>query len=611
LTPVEWDALVRDLAAGGVVTAELSGRLTPEDWDRLGQVLDALEDTPTTDALQPPQRPAEPDVLAGAPDIATTPTAAEVARPGVNVEQATDRTPAMTWREWGYSHRATAYLDAYTGHGVTDAGESFKVGPTRKRKAGVTVAEMLAGLPESVGRVYLTGPRPGGGSPDQSRGWVLGALPDGWEPDPIGHYLGDPELPVGRYRKGTGKSARRVELHRMTVWGIGDDASPELARFTMAELDTGLRVGFGAGSGVAKLDGYASWLSTPATTGRELARSSVPFEKAAHRSHSYPTLSPGLADLVRSTSTQGRSELFDVGPELPALHYLDSRFAYAALLAELPIGPATLTDGGTFDPYAPARYEVAVTVPDDWDHVGLLGVPNDDGDGWHYPSGPGETFTTWADGAELHLAQQHGWTFAVAQTLHYASRGKPLDGWGRALLRSRDAIATHAAKGEVPAEVATLAQGAVRAILLHGIGAWHAQPRPVTRTGVDPGRAPAGAERHQLPNGQWTWTETTAVAMPELAHPEWSSTIWARCRARLLDSPAPGNTRAGALTLPRGQVVAFRTDALYLTTDPGWADDGKPGRYRLKGSIERPIPAPASMGELLSLRELAEIEGAR
>jgi hypothetical protein len=57
--------------------------------------------------------------------------------------------------------------------------------------------------------------------------------------------------------------------------------------------------------------------------------------------------------------------------------------------------------------------------------------------------------------------------------------------------------------------------------------------------------------------------------------------------------------------------VAFRTDALYLTTDPGWADDGKPGRYRLKGSIERPIPAPASMGELLSLRELAEIEGAR
>jgi len=53
----------------------------------------------------------------------------------------------------------------------------------------------------------------------------------------------------------------------------------------------------------------------------------------------------------------------------------------------------------------------------------------------------------------------------------------------------------------------------------------------------------------------------------------------------LLDGPGPDRSRVGALTLPRTQVVAFRTDAIYTTEAPGWADDGKPGRYRLKGSI--------------------------
>jgi len=583
--PEEWDALVRDLRAGGTLTAATSARLSPEDWDRLGPVLDSLEPTP-------------PLPVAPAPELETTTPAPITPASGPRDLAELLAPKAMTWRAWAYSHRPTAWLDPYTGQGVTDTGHTFKVGPKRTRKAGMTVAEVLTGLPAEVVRVYLTGPRPGGGSPDQSRAWVLGQLPEGWAPDPMGHYLADPELPVGRFRMGEGKGARRVELHRVGVWGMDDATSPELARQVMSEVDRALHEGFASGSGVAKLEGHGSWLSTPATTGRELARSSVPFDRSADCSARFPVLSDDLAALVRSTSTQGRSQLLDVGPELPALHYLDARFAYAALLAELPIGPGALVDGGTFDPYAPARYEVRATVPDGWDHVGLLGV-KDGADGWLWPSTPGERFTTWADPSELNVAQHHGWTFDVVRTLHYAGRAKVLDGWGRALVRARDAIAAHEAKGEIASDVADLARGAVRAILLHGIGAFQASPRKITRTGTDPSKAPAGADRHQV-GDRWVWTETMGAAQPELAHPEWSAAIWARCRARLLDSPGPNGTRAGALTLPRDQVVAFRTDAIWTTADPGWPDDGKAGRYRVKTRVEGPIAAPRTIADLLA-----------
>src|SRR5690606_21657835 len=95
------------------------------------------------------------------------------------------------------------------------------------------------------------------------------------------------------------------------------------------------------------------------------------------------------------------------------------------------------------------------------------------------------------------------------------------------------------------------------------------------------------------------WTELTEPAWPEMAHPEWSAQVYGRARARLLS--APGG--AGALGVERSELVAFRTDAIYMTTDPHWNDDGRPGRYRHVRTIPGPIKRPTTQRELLAVRD--------
>jgi hypothetical protein len=64
----------------------------------------------------------------------------------------------------------------------------------------------------------------------------------------------------------------------------------------------------------------------------------------------------------------------------------------------------------------------------------------------------------------------------------------------------------------------------------------------------------------------------------------------------------------GALHVPAGSVVAFRTDALYLTVDPSWPYHNQPGDYLLKGRLTGPVKAPASEDDLLALRDLGRAE---
>lgn len=59
----------------------------------------------------------------------------------------------------------------------------------------------------------------------------------------------------------------------------------------------------------------------------------------------------------------------------------------------------------------------------------------------------------------------------------------------------------------------------------------------------------------------------------------------------------------GALHVPPGTVVAFRTDAIYLTQDPGWPSRGVPGDYLLKGVLPGPVAKPTTVVDLLALRD--------
>lgn len=63
------------------------------------------------------------------------------------------------------------------------------------------------------------------------------------------------------------------------------------------------------------------------------------------------------------------------------------------------------------------------------------------------------------------------------------------------------------------------------------------------------------------------------------------------------------DTYAGALHTPPGTVVAFRTDALYLTQPQNWPHHHQPGDYLLRGHLTGPLAAPTTEEELLTLRD--------
>lgn len=493
-----------------------------------------------------------------------------------------------------YNPRRTVW--AHLGsHGVTEAGALFAA-------RGHTAAELLASLPGDVSRVYLTGERPGLDGPEDSdaanvRAWCLADPGQGWSVAEAGHYLSEPTLPVCRW---THASGRAVELHRAASWLGEGDYSPAQARDAHGLLGELLAGAFEGGA----------WLSTPATTGRDLWRRTIGPDKE------WPVLSDELRELLHATAGQGRSELLaPAGAELPGFVYLDGRLMYAALTWGMPVGEPRRWTGAEVGRLADdervrlfrgrGRWLVRATVPRGWDHVGLLMARDPGGLGWRYPARPGETFDTWADGGEVHLAQEHGWRVEPVEGITWAE-GKPLDTWTRKLVEC-----WHAAGERAPdPEVAGLTRGAVRAVILFAVGAFAARTHMVTRTVRESeaaGLAPRGGVRRVGEHLTWQEPAKANAWSAAQAHPEWSACVWARARTRLLDGPSgtPG-VRVGALHVPRSSVLGFRTDALYLTENPRWPDDGKPGRFRVKGALRGPVAAPGSLAELFALRDRAE-----
>lgn len=472
------------------------------------------------------------------------------------------------WRSLDWRH--TAFVSFAEGLGITDAGDRFKVS---KRSS---LAKFIEALPLDVARVYLVGARPGKAGAAGFREWAFGELPFGWEHGR--HFLDGDRSPVLRYRT---VASRRLEVHQAATWfGDGSYTVAEAQR-ALAAVRAAVAGAFGEG---------ASVLSTPGSTGRELWLRTIPSGDG------WPVLSDEAQELIRSTSGQGRitrdaelSAAAELRPELPGLAELDGRLMYGALCWELGGGGVIHDHESWVDPYARGRYRVRFCVPRDWDHVGLLPVADEAG-GWVYPDQAGEVAETWCDGAELRLAVDRGWRVEVLERLLLVDRkADPLGAWAKKLVAAREGA-------DDP-----LAQFALRSILLHGIGAFHGRPRTVTRVGASP---PRGVRDVWVAgDGLYTWQESEPAALPELAHPEWSSAVWARCRVRLLEAPTgKRDVKAGALYVPRSSVVAFRTDALYLDHDPRWPDDGRVGRLRLKNWTAGPLPHPSSTAELLSIR---------
>lgn len=457
----------------------------------------------------------------------------------------------------------------------------------------------LAVLPEQVERLVFVGDAPWHTDRDTTmtadvHEWLTAPLPEGW----VGKsHFPHERYPVGRY-EWTGGQKRRVEFSHLGSWVPGSNVTHPMVGWHAFRL---LREAI-----QTRWDTKVELTGSPTTLGQDLWARTIP------QGREYPIMSAELRELIRTTSGQGRFELFAAhggAEKLPALNYYDCTFAYAGLTWGLPVGSPTRVTAHQYETANAAlqekmvrgrgRWHIRATVPTDWAHVGLL--PCSGTNGWEYPREPGRTFTTWASGGEVWLARQRGWHIEVIDGITWAE-GKPLDLWRDKLVdawRALNSMSSMAGPGY--AEAAALAAKMARSVLLYTIGGFHS--RGVQKKGLAASEAaiPATAVRAEERDGTWEWQGGREVTS-EFAHPEWSAEVYGRMRLRLLAGPQG----VGALQLPYESMVAFRADGLLTTAESGWTNpDAVPGRFRLKGKLGE-CPAPTDEGSLLALRDAAE-----
>ncbi|WP_446044669.1 hypothetical protein [Streptomyces olivaceus] len=516
--------------------------------------------------------------------------------------------------------RSTVFLDTDTGV-LVHRNQTHRL-DLGARSAADLLNAVFAVLPEGAERIYITAGAPWHRDADRHpylrdavAAWLNAPTP-GWRTDTgrgrdrmAGHFV-HARHPVARYLRDD--ETQHVEIRSMGEWfDLEASDDPATARDAFVLLWQALRRHWDD----------AVIMGSPSQTGRDLWTRTIPTR--GQHSDGYPVLSKELRGLLHATAGQGRNELLSpprVPETLPQLVEYDRTFAYAKHTWKSPAGTPRRITAGTFASwpekeqiralYGCGHWHVRATVPDTWNHVGLLPAPAPGDRAWHYPAQPGATFTTWAGGPELHTALTNPlqpWKIEILDGILWDD-GKPLDDWAKKLKDTWTNLTTQAQIHGDPgqARAAHLASRAVRAILLYGIGSFAQRPRMVT------GTTPRTLERDLPPDAeiigfddqQITWQRPTGFSRDPNAHPEWAAAIWSGARAALLSQRhRDENTYAGALHTPPGTVIAFRTDALYLTQPQNWPYHHQPGDYLLRGHLTGPLPTPTTEEELLTLRD--------
>lgn len=518
---------------------------------------------------------------------------------------------------FNYRPKRTAWLDFKTGRGLTDDGMTIrpKVGDRRKNPNLTDLLDTAHAL--GAERIMLTGAVPET-VPGKAH-WLITRTP-GWTAG--GHWLNKPV--TGRFTHDI--SGRPLEVRTVEEWFGTGDLTPAQARDAWSV--TARALGEAVPNAVMAL--------TPASTGANAWALSLP------RGIDLEPLPPDVAEELHFTSGQHRIEhlttgaghcgcdgcipLFDAEtePSLSTFSYVDGRFMYAGVCRELGLAPATrlrsadATDLLEDDPYARARFRVKFTVPEGWQHVGLLGVKNADvSAGWHYPNRPGTTWETWADGSEVKIARDAGW-FIYPQEAVVFRKGRPLDTFAERMTRARERVN---ARTDLEPAVRRAAAAALRAMVIQTIGNFASRLKGRTVTVWSARDVPA-----EYADTMQRFGDAFTYEMPGRDHdertlpfyrPELAAQVWGRARARVLRAPTATGAPGGVLSLDPASLLGINGDAIYSTVVPQWAlpvdqgggDDGRVGRLRLKGVLTGKIPTPTTLEARNLLRAKAEAVG--
>ncbi|MDX3640168.1 hypothetical protein [Streptomyces sp. MB09-02B] len=571
-------------------------------------------------AASPPVAPAE-DPASAKPAAPDAPRALPSIPDGAAGNSWFTHTPNLlsTPPNFTQQARSTVFLDTDTGV-LVHRSQTHRLDLADTSVSAILTA-VFQTLPEGTERIYITAGDPWHRDADRYpylrdavAAWLNAPTP-GWRTDTgrgrdrmAGHFV-HARNPVGRYQRDNGE--HHVEIRSVGEWFDTGGDDPATVRDAFVLLWQALRRHWPD----------AVIMGSPSQTGRDLWTRTIPTR--GQHAEGFPVLSEELRGLLHATAGQGRNELIlppRVPEQLPQLVEYDRTFAYAKHTWKSPVGAPRRITAATFAAwsekeqtralYGCGHWQVRVTVPDTWNHVGILPAPAPGDRAWHYPAAPNATFTTWAGGPEIHTALTNPitpWKIEILDGILWDD-GKPLDDWAKKLKETWTNLSAQAHfQGDAQqARAAHLASRAVRAILLYGIGAFAQRPRMVT------GTTPRTLERDIPPDAeiigfddeQITWQKPTGFSRDPNAHPEWAAAIWSGARAALLTQRhRDDNTHAGALHTAPGTVVAFRTDALYLTQPQSWPYHHQPGDYLLRGHLTGPVTAPTTEEELLMLRD--------
>ena len=351
---------------------------------------------------------------------------------------------------------------------------------------------------------------------------------------------------------------------------------------------------------------HVALMGTAGATGIHLLRLSLP------RGQKYEALPANVQETLLHNFGQGRIETFYKGQNLIEDCYeVDGTWMYASCLRNLPTGNVTHDTINELDNkgYTPGFYRVVATVPETWQHIGLLPAYDEQAAKRRsdtksmYPNTPVTTFESWATHGEVRLAIENGWDVQIQERLLWKEKSSdPLRTWGERLIRLRERCEN---ASEPQHE---MLRQAFRSIMLKGIGSFY-------RHDV---YKDAYAPISELENvtGQWELEDDETVHIvetPELSklqlqilQPHWASYIWGQARVRLAKA---------ALSMPYSSLIALRTDGIWTTYDirqdanPIWKYEGKPGQWRIKYEHHTPVAWPQNNRQVVELLNTVKSTG--